>query len=60
LLGQILFFDSTGLFAKIGTNEYATGRKETFIIEEHERLIGFEIDHGARFALGITLIKWKI
>jgi hypothetical protein len=59
-LGQIIFYDKNGIFAKIGEDSYANGRREGFEIEEYERLIGVEIDHGANYVLGITFIKWTI
>jgi hypothetical protein len=38
----------------------ANGRKETFELAANERLIGFELDHGANHLLGITFVKWTI
>ena len=61
ILGQINFFDKNGgNLYKIGDDSYTTGRRETFLIAENERLIGCEIDYGARFVSGITFIKWTI
>ena len=61
ILGQINFFDKNGdNLYKIGADCYATGRRETFLIGENERLIGCEIDYGARYVSGITFIKWTI
>jgi hypothetical protein len=61
ILGQINFFDKNGgNLYKIGHDCYATGRRETFLIGENERLIGCEIDYGARYVSGITFIKWTI
>ena len=61
ILGQINFFDKNGgNLYKIGHDSCATGRRETFLISEDERLIGCEIDKGARFVSGITFIKWTI
>ncbi len=60
-IGQINFFDKNGgNLYKIGEDRYATGRRETFLIAENERLIGCEIDYGAKYVSGITLIKWTI
>jgi hypothetical protein len=42
------------------SDHYANGRKETFMIEENERLIGCEFDHGVRYLLGVTFLKWMI
>ena len=61
VLGQINFFDSNGVsLYKMGADVNATGRRETFCIAANERLIGCELDHGARFVLGITFIKSTI
>jgi hypothetical protein len=61
ILGQINFFDKNGgNLYKIGHDSHATGRRETFLIGENERLIGCEIDYGARYVSGITFIKWTI
>ena len=61
ILGQINFFDKNGgNLYKIGVDSVATGRRETFLIGENERLIGCEIDYGKRFVSGITFIKWTI
>ncbi len=61
IIGQINFFDKNGgNLYKIGADVYATGRRETFLIAENERLIGCEIDYGARVVSGITFIKWTI
>ncbi len=61
ILGQINFFDKNGgNLYKIGSDGHATGRRETFLIGENERLIGCEIDYGKRFVSGITFIKWTI
>jgi len=60
-LEQINFFDSNGVnLYKMGGNYYASGRRETFYIAANERLIGCELDHGARYVLGITFIKCTI
>ena len=61
ILGQINFFDKNGgNLYKMGNDCYATGRRETFLIGENERLIGCEIDYGASYVSGITFIKWTI
>jgi hypothetical protein len=61
LLGQINFFDKNGDYLyKMGNDAYATGRRETFLIADNERLIGCEIDYGAKYVSGITFIKWTI
>ena len=61
ILGQINFFDKNGgNLYKIGDDSCATGRRETFLIAENERLIGCEIDYGKRYVSGITFIKWTI
>ncbi len=61
MLGQINFFDKNGgNLCKMVSDSVETGRRETFLIAENERLIGCEIDYGARFVSGITFIKWKI
>ena len=61
VLGQINFFDSNGVsLYKMGGDGSATGRRETFYIAANERLIGCELDHGARYVLGITFIKCTI
>ena len=44
----------------MGDDYYGTGRKETFHIAANERLIGCEFDHGARYVLGVTFLKWAI
>ena len=44
----------------MNTDDYATGRKETFLIADNERFIGCEFDHGTNWVLGVTLLKWKI
>jgi hypothetical protein len=44
----------------MGSDHYATGRRETFLIAENERLIGGEFDHGDRYLMGATFIKWTI
>jgi len=61
VLGQINFFDSNGVsLYKMGGDGHTTGRRETFYIAANERLIGCELDHGARYVLGITFIKCTI
>ncbi len=61
ILGQINFFDKNGgNLCKIGVDGNATGRRETFVIAENERLIGCEIDYGKNYVSGITFIKWTI
>ncbi len=59
-IGQIIFYDNNGILFKLGEDFYATGRKEIFLIASDERLIGFEIDHGQNFVLGVTFLKWKV
>ena len=59
-VGQIILYDKNGIINKINTDNYATGRRDTFEIGENERLIGCEMDHGASFLLGVTFIKWTI
>jgi hypothetical protein len=61
ILGQINLFDKNGgNLYKIGHDIDATGRIETFLIGENERLIGCEIDYGKSYVSGITFIKWTI
>ncbi len=60
LLGQIIFYDKNGVLFKMNTDDFGTGRKETFHIADNERLIGCEFDHGANFILGVTFLKWTI
>jgi hypothetical protein len=61
-VGQIIFYDKNDILFKMGSDDdyYSKGRKETFMIAENERLIGCELDHGAKFFLGVTFIKWTI
>ncbi|MFN9898309.1 MAG: hypothetical protein ACK55Z_05820 [bacterium] len=45
----------------MGKDTSATGRREVFEIEDHERLIGFEADHCKYGHLwGITFVKWAL
>ncbi len=50
IIGQINFYDKNGgNLYKMGGNTNSTGKRETFLIGENERLIGCEIDYGARW-----------
>ena len=59
-IGQIIFYGKNGMLVKLGEDQFATGAKETFLIGDNERLIGCELDHGARFLMGVTWLKWTI
>ena len=59
-IGQIIFYGKNGIIKKLGEDKYATGARETFLIGDNERLIGCELDHGARFLMGVTWLKWTI
>jgi hypothetical protein len=46
-IGQIILYDrQSKVLLKIGSDYFATGRNETFKIEENERLIGCELEHS--------------
>ena len=59
-IGQIIFYGKNGIIKKLGSDSFATGAKETFLIGDNERLIGCELDHGARYLIGVTWLKWTI
>ncbi len=59
-IGQITFYGKSGILFKMGDDSYATGRKETFHIEDNELLIGGEFDHGANYLMAVTFLKWTI
>ena len=59
-IGQIIFYGKNGMLVKLGSDDFATGAKETFLIGDNERLIGCELDHGARYLMGVTWLKWTI
>ena len=44
----------------MGDDGHATGRRETFLIADNERLIGGEFDHGSSYLMGVTFLKWTI
>jgi hypothetical protein len=56
---KISFHDKDGLFLELGPTT-ANGRRVTFELAANERLVGFELDHGANHLLGITFVKWTI
>jgi hypothetical protein len=45
---------------KLGFDTEATGAKETFLIGDNERLIGFELEHGSKYPMGVTWLKCTI
>jgi len=45
-MGQINFYGKDGVIRKLGSDQYAKGAKETFLIGENERLIGCELETG--------------
>ena len=59
-IGQIILYDKNGLLKKLGDDCQATGRIETFEIEDNERFFGCELDYGNSYLLGVTFIKWKV
>ena len=58
-IGQIIFYGKDRVLFKMGSDSYATGRKETFDIANNERLIGCEFDDG-QSVMGVTFLKWTI
>jgi hypothetical protein len=44
-IAQIILYDKDKVIKCLGIATWATGRRETFEIDEDERLIGFEADH---------------
>ena len=59
-IGQIIFYSKEGVLSKLGSDEYATGTRDTFLIGDDERLIGCELEHGANYLMGVTFMKWTI
>ena len=45
-IAQIILYDKNGILKKLGSDEYALGTKDTFMIADNEQLIGCELDQG--------------
>ena len=59
-IGQIIFYSKEGVLSKLGSDSYATGARDTFLIGDNERLIGCELEHGTNYLMGVTFMKWTI
>jgi len=59
-MGQIIFYGKDGILKKLGSDQFATGPKQTLMIGDNERLIGCELEHGTGSLMGVTFWKWTI
>ena len=48
------------MLVKLGDEDWGAGTKQTFVIGDHERLIGCELEYGNSILQGVTFLKWTL